>query len=56
MIRQICEAMKGEVSVRFRINYTVRKFVIYADHVRLRQTIREVIPGMARGAETHIFE
>lgn len=29
--------MKGEVSVRFRINYIVRKFVIYADHVQLRQ-------------------
>jgi len=36
MFIQICEATKGEVIVRFRLHYIVRKFVIYADHVQLQ--------------------
>ena len=36
MLRQKREATKVEVSVRYRIHYTVRNFVIYADYVQLR--------------------
>jgi len=35
MPRKIFEATKGEVCARFRINYIVRNFVIFADHAQL---------------------